>query len=264
MAFVPDPPVRAVGSGSGRPGARVVEYVVVWSIVAVCALVGGALVWTGLRTPPPDAPTVATGWTLAAERGEPIAARAGRSPVQLVTVADGHGDPGGSGDEGWSAREATSPTESFDDLPVSGDMPSPDAMASGTVLVPTLGIYAPTRPAAIADGELVLPEDPAILGIWSEGSIVLAGHVNQHGRWGALARLATIQPGATLWLRTTDGELTQWRAIGLAATTGKTEHAFFAARDVPRALRVVTCGGPFEGGHYRDNVVVEFEQVTSA
>ncbi|MDO5503750.1 MAG: class F sortase [Actinomycetia bacterium] len=149
-----------------------------------------------------------------------------------------------------------------------GGPPSPETMAPGHLLIPSLGVYAPLGPARVVAGELVLPEDAAVPGIWldgpaltsSAGSTLIAGHVSEHAAPGVFAELARIQPGDLIHTTSADGAAQTWRTTHLASVHKSALPPVVWAQDGPRRLVLVTCAGPVvrsgEGLAHRDNVVL--------
>lgn len=136
----------------------------------------------------------------------------------------------------------------------------------GHVSIPSLKVTAPLIAEPISGNQLDIPSDVHDVGVWSgggsitgtQGTVLLAGHVNWWNQGnGALYDLASIQPGATIYVRAPTGITTTWQVVAL--------HAYLKA-DLPqtifaptgqRRLVVVTCGGAYDPttGHYADNVV---------
>lgn len=116
------------------------------------------------------------------------------------------------------------------------------------------------------DGSMTPPPDADAVG-WFTGAptpgalgpAVLAGHEDWDGKEGAFADLKELAPGDRIIVDRADGSTAVFvvtrveqhakTAFPTAAVYGPTDHA---------ALRLITCGGPFETAthHYRDNVVV--------
>lgn len=143
------------------------------------------------------------------------------------------------------------------------------APATGAPLrlaLPEIGIDAAIEPTNLRGGDLVIPGDPHVVGLWSggasldseEGITLLAGHVDINGNLGALHPLADVSPGAQVTTTDDDGELTTWTVTGLEVRR-KDDLPPFSPTG-PRRLVLVTCGGPVDhvGGRwtYRDNVIV--------
>ncbi len=116
------------------------------------------------------------------------------------------------------------------------------------------------------DGLLAVPEEVRTVGWWSagaaagsaSGTVVLVGHVDSARQGaGAFFRLRELQPGARVTLTGAAGEsatyvVTARRQYPKAALPA--QEVFGQGRS-PR-LVLLTCGGSFADGHYRDNVVV--------
>ena len=133
--------------------------------------------------------------------------------------------------------------------------------------IPDLGVDAPVRRETVtADGELVVPGDPRVIGSWhgeparaaAVGTLVLAGHVDSRGDLGAFHPLSRIGPGAVVDLVDAAGRTESWRVEALEVRRKDALPAF--PEDGPRRLALVTCGGPVvhtaHGRGYRDNVIV--------
>jgi len=143
------------------------------------------------------------------------------------------------------------------------------------VLIPAIGTYAPLEaapivPASEVDGCeelnvarcLRLPADPARVAKWAGGQrLVLSGHVNWDGQDGALALLAKVRAGDRAYLTDENGAVTEWAAIGAAREDLKGDKsALFVSSQTPE-LTILTCGGPFVNGHYRDTIETRFALV---
>lgn len=146
------------------------------------------------------------------------------------------------------------------------------------VLPASLGEGVPVR-VEIADQDIAAPivavgtardgslELPAVdeVGWWiggaaptdSQGSIVLAGHVDDRTGPGALYTLDRIGEGAVIDV-TTQTATTSYAVVGVHQYRKQKLPADLFRADGPLRLVVITCGGPFDyaTGHYRDNLVV--------
>lgn len=127
-----------------------------------------------------------------------------------------------------------------------------------------------------ADGSLVIPEDPAVVGWWNGGalagdafgSVVIAGHVDsaQYGL-GVMAQLRTLRTGQVVELRA--GSRRQKYRV---ASRRSLPQAELAARtdtfrqDIPPRLVLITCGGAFDPvrHRYQDNLIIVAQPVTSS
>lgn len=114
------------------------------------------------------------------------------------------------------------------------------------------------------DGSLELPPIDEV-GWWvggatpadGEGTVVLAGHVDDRAGPGALYRLDRIQPGAVIDVKT-PAATTSYSVESVRQYRKQNLPADLFRAGGPRRLVVITCGGPFDftTGHYRDNLVV--------
>jgi hypothetical protein len=138
-----------------------------------------------------------------------------------------------------------------------------------TQMVLPSGTRAPVRLVGVAaDGSLVVPDNPAEVGIWDGGaragdvlgSLVIAGHVDSR-RYGlgALYQLKGVDRGAVIELRHGSDRVrymvTAVRSVNQQSLA--TDDEFFR-QNVPHRLVVITCGGPFDRvqRRYRDNYIV--------
>jgi sortase (surface protein transpeptidase) len=135
------------------------------------------------------------------------------------------------------------------------------------VRIPVLRVDVPlTGLGQQADGSMQVPADAHTVGWYTRaptpgslGPAVLAGHVNFRGRNGTFARLSTLRAGDPVTVTRQDGTTATFAVTAVdryakghfpsAAVYGPVDHA---------ALRLITCGGPFDtgSGHYVDNIVV--------
>jgi hypothetical protein len=134
--------------------------------------------------------------------------------------------------------------------------------------IPGVGATAPTDPLGLnPDGTLEVPDQFSRAG-WYTGrptpgetgpAIIVAHRASRRGP-GAFWHLPEVQPGEEILVTRADGrrivfvvdrlEQHPKDAFPTEAVYGPTSEA---------ALRLITCGGPFEptlGDHYRDNVIV--------
>ncbi len=148
------------------------------------------------------------------------------------------------------------------------------AAGQATAFVPTQlvlpgGTRAPVLSVGVADdGSLVIPENPAEVGVWDGGakagdtlgSLVVAGHVDSR-RYGlgVLHQLKRVTPGAVIELRDATDRVSyvvaSVRSVNQQSLATNDE---FFRQDVPHRLVVITCGGPFDSvrHRYRDNFIV--------
>jgi sortase (surface protein transpeptidase) len=135
--------------------------------------------------------------------------------------------------------------------------------------IPAIGVRAPLqRLGQTADGELAVPA-PGPKYDWpgwyrysptpgSLGPAVIVGHVDSAANGPSVFwRLGSLRPRDTVRVTRADGsvaiftvdDVRRFRKTDFPSQLvyGNTNHA---------ALRLITCGGPIVGGHYRDNVVV--------
>lgn len=156
----------------------------------------------------------------------------------------------------------------------------PEPAPSASAPTPSAGTFTPTglalpdldvRSEVVEVGvtdDLVLevPDDPQVVGLWSDGarpnhgtgSIVLVGHVDYRGLPGALQRLGDLSAGSQAVLSGADGQEVRYvveRVDVYRKSALPFEDVF--RFDVPERLVLITCGGEFDrtSGHYDSNVV---------
>lgn len=166
----------------------------------------------------------------------------------------------------WTATSTASPADAVPPTTVDtiGD-------AAQRLIIPSLSVDAELLPGAIRDRQLVLPSDPSLLTLSSagadpctgdSGTVLVSGHVASHGVRGALWPLSTTRPGAVATITCPGSQPSVWRAVkAWESEKSSLDQTVFDAGG-ERRLVVITCGGPvMSNGHYRDNVLVEFEPV---
>jgi hypothetical protein len=218
-------------------------------------------------------------WTVAATVGVLVAVGAplawyAQRPPQTVGA-----DVAAALAEATPAPTRTAPAATRDAAPAVPAVPTRDgrlAAGSGTpavtpveVRLPTLGVVAPVAPIGVeSDGELEIPEDVRTVGWYrfgprpgdARGSTVLSGHVDSavQGR-GAFYRLAELDPGDPVLVRTSDRRVLRYRVVAREEWPKSTTplDRIFARGGAPR-LTLVTCGGGFREDvrSYQDNIAV--------
>lgn len=145
--------------------------------------------------------------------------------------------------------------------------PAPAAAAVTALTVPRLDLVdAPLVPLGLnPDRTLQVPpvEQPGTVGYYTGGPrpgevgpAVILGHVNGGGRPGAFADLDELAAGDRLATRVgnrvTEFEVTRVERVAKDAFPTA---AVYSDTRGPE-LRLITCGGAFDGEQYRDNVIV--------
>ncbi|NUP48341.1 MAG: class F sortase [Catenulispora sp.] len=138
------------------------------------------------------------------------------------------------------------------------------------VKVPSVGIDAPLiRLGLDADGAVAVPPmaAPAEAGWFTgnptpgeRGAAVIVGHVDtEYGR-AVFYPLGNVQPGALVVVDRADKKHAQFRVTSVEVVDkGRfpAQRVYGTGEDVDTAqLRLITCGGAFDGKHYADNLVV--------
>jgi sortase (surface protein transpeptidase) len=146
-----------------------------------------------------------------------------------------------------------------------------------SLTIPAIGVKSPLqRLGQTADGSLEVPAPGPKYDYpgWyrysptpgSLGPSVIVGHVDSAANGPSVFwRLGNLRPRDTVRVARADGsvaifvvdDVRRFRKTRFPSRLvyGNTDHA---------ALRIITCGGPLEGGHYRDNIVVLASLVRAA
>jgi LPXTG-site transpeptidase (sortase) family protein len=138
------------------------------------------------------------------------------------------------------------------------------AVGVASVEIPRVGIRAKLVPLRLGGRSLEGPEQPDDVGWYADsplpgdrGAAVLVGHVDSRSGPAVFARLGDLRAGDLVLVRRTDGPV-RFRVLDVA----RYRRSAVPLRDVygptpDRALRLITCDGPYrKGSGYRDNVVV--------
>ncbi|MCW1250625.1 class F sortase [Acaricomes phytoseiuli] len=135
--------------------------------------------------------------------------------------------------------------------------PVPSQVPAGRVVIPSVGIDQPIQAEALtpdATGSMVPPTAAAALVggtaelSASEGSSVLAGHVNTVTNGpGPFATLASVSAGAVVSTTLPDGSRTDWRVVSAETLPKDGLPAALFDPAGPHQLVLVTCGGPVTG-----------------
>ena len=119
----------------------------------------------------------------------------------------------------------------------------------------------------LPDGELQLPDHPALVGWWASsaalgaptGSVVLAGHVDSR-RYGlgTFAVLHTLRPGDVVQVSADNGIPYRYIVSNVEQTPKAALPSDVLTTTGPPRLVLITCGGEFDNAtrHYNDNVIV--------
>ncbi len=147
-----------------------------------------------------------------------------------------------------------------------GDLAPEVRAAPARIIIDDLAVASPVVDVGYDAGaaEMEVPGSAAEVGWYrfgaspgQDGSAVLAAHVDFNGRPGAFYDLHRLEAGATVVVVMDDGTRQRWEVVA-RRQYGKellpTDAIF--ARDGEPTLALITCGGPFDGRRYEDNVVV--------
>jgi hypothetical protein len=161
-------------------------------------------------------------------------------------------------------------TVSLADAPTAPEAVTPP----DTLTIPSIGVSSSVEELGRnADGTAQVPATTTDVGWYDDGPApgqtgpaVIVGHVDSYQGPGVFFRLGEVQPGAIIQVG--EGSRTLSFQVEQVSTYDKTAFPSAAVYGaVPdRALRLITCGGPFDHatGHYLDNVVVYATEVGPA
>lgn len=136
------------------------------------------------------------------------------------------------------------------------------------VVIPSIGVEASLVDLGLnPDRTLEVPEDDYDDAGWYQqgpkpgelGPAVVVGHVDSYDGPAVFYELERLQPGAEVGVRYDNGEVVRFTVERLEQhekASFPTEAVYGETDD--HALRLITCGGPFDRGegHYDDNVIV--------
>ncbi len=147
-----------------------------------------------------------------------------------------------------------------------GALPEPARQRPVRLIIGDIEVAAPVVEVGYDAGaaEMEVPRSPAEVGWYrfsatpgQAGSAVLAAHVDFNGLAGAFYDLQRLEAGAPVIVVMDDGSRQRWQVVA-RRQYGKEllpTDAIFARVGQP-TLALITCGGPFDGRRYEDNVVV--------
>jgi hypothetical protein len=129
-----------------------------------------------------------------------------------------------------------------------------------------IDLWGPVRPVGLEpNGEMEIPDETEIgwydLGAspGEPGATVLAAHVTWNDTVGPFHKLGTLEPGAEVRMRLSDGSTRIYEVVErtMFPKDGLPNWRIFR-RDGPESLVLITCGGSFNPSirRYRDNIVV--------
>lgn len=137
------------------------------------------------------------------------------------------------------------------------------------VAIPTIGVRAPVRPVGLAeDGSIAAPplDRPQETGWYDlgptpgqDGPAIIVGHVDSRSGPAVFERLHTLRPGDLVEVTRRDKRVAVFRVDSVEQFDKDNLPAAKVYGDFSQpVLRLITCGGRWEGGAtgYADNVVV--------
>jgi sortase (surface protein transpeptidase) len=136
------------------------------------------------------------------------------------------------------------------------------------IVIPAIGVNAPVMTVGVVNGSVGTPplSDRNLAGWFSQSAVpgqagpsLIDGHVNTTAGPSVFMNLKNLVPGNLISVTLADGYTARFRvtwtqAVAKAAFPWKA----VLGKTAGPALRLVTCGGPFDysTGHYKMNVIV--------
>lgn len=147
---------------------------------------------------------------------------------------------------------------------------SPAALPTGIrperVVIPSIGVDAPTVTLDLGGSEPEVPDDFADAGWYEQtrlpgeiGPAVIAGHIDSKTGPAVFYRLDQLRAGDQITVRGGAGASRTFSVVGSGQyLKDQLPPEVFAFGEAAPELRLITCGGAFDrsSGHYRDNYVV--------
>lgn len=138
-----------------------------------------------------------------------------------------------------------------------------------SIRIPKLGVSAPVSQLGLRpDGRIEEPplSRPNLAGWYKEGPSpgeagpsVILGHVDAHRRPAVFHRLTELYPGDLVEVTRRDGTVAKFAVVQMARVAkSRFPGELIYAEDINYpALRLVSCGGPFDErtGHYTENII---------
>jgi LPXTG-site transpeptidase (sortase) family protein len=159
---------------------------------------------------------------------------------------------------------APSPTRKAETVGHRPTRPDPDAGVPTRLLVPSLRVDAPVVRIGVTNGTLIPPDDPQVLGWWSDGAppgaktggALITGHT-VHTGGGAMDDLETLTHGDPITVRTVEGNVdyTVNKVKVYRKATLAQDAATIFSQERPSRLVLITCED-WDGTKYLSNVVV--------
>jgi Sortase domain len=192
--------------------------------------------------------------------------------VAVMTHRPDPGIPGGGGSPGVLARLAERPLRPLEPRPgaaalgperlepvAGGIRPAPPVRIS----IPAAGVDARVQAVREREGTIEVP--PVGMAGWFDagprpgepGRAVVIGHLDTRHGPGLFARVPSLPSGTAISVLDRRGDVHRYDVVGSAEVSkGRfpTSHVYGAS--AAPVLVLITCGGRFQHGHYRDNVLL--------
>jgi Sortase domain len=225
-------------------------------IVAVVALVAAVTsAWAAVRGGDVPEATLVVTPVAAAETPVTIPPRASEPPTTTTATAE----PASSLPMSPLAAKLGPRGSAIPEPPVS-------RIAPATLTIDDIELWGPVRPVGLdPNGEMEIPDETEIgwydLGAapGEPGATVLAAHVSWNDTVGPFHKLGTLEPGAEVRMRLSDGSTRVYEVVERAMfPKDRLPNWRIFRRDGPESLVLITCGGSFNPNirRYRDNIVV--------
>jgi sortase (surface protein transpeptidase) len=180
----------------------------------------------------------------------------------------------------WAIAGPSGPPADAQEIPVSIGTATPEVNGSPVaqpmaasipvhIVIPAIGVDAPVTELGLnADGTVQVPPlDNHDLAGWykgsatpgAEGAAVMLGHVDSWSGGSVFFKIKDLKPGNEVDVIRANGSTAVFTVDGLqkAAKVAFPTSQVYGSPGYP-ALRLITCGGPFDAatGSYLDNIIV--------
>ncbi|MFI6482582.1 class F sortase [Nonomuraea sp. NPDC050663] len=168
--------------------------------------------------------------------------------------------------ETQAGTQAGTQAEPYARVPRARPVAAPADVANPVRLrIPSIGVSTKIIPLPLdRKGKLVAPKRFDLAG-WNvagpepgeRGAAVIAGHVDSRTGPAVFYRLRSLTPGRKIHVHRADGTRATFTVYRIAQySKAKVPNAVVYGATRGPELRLITCGGSFDGRSYRDNVVV--------
>lgn len=193
--------------------------------------------------------------------------------IGLLATSSGSGGDGDVATGPAPSSTTTAPASTTSTAPSTTAAPAtaapkafPSGVAPARLVIPAIGVDAPTVDLDLRGAAPEVPEDFGATGWYAQtrrpgeiGPAVIAGHIDSTTGPAVFYGLRDLRPDDEVVVVGESGDERRFVVIGSGQyPKGDLPDEVFAFGDAVPELRLITCGGTFDraSGHYRDNYVV--------